>query len=57
MKAIQRPHTMRHFDYSTPASYFLTTCTFKRALLFEEPAVREIVEATWAAMPEHLAGS
>ena len=42
------------YDYSQPGAYFVTICTFRRALLFEEfPQYGELVLETWQDLPNH----
>ncbi len=40
---------LKHYDYSQNVGYFLTICTSKKALFFEEyPELKRIVECEWA---------
>ena len=42
------------YDYSQPGAYFVTIVTHQRQLLFEEGAIKAIVEDTWRRIPEHF---
>ena len=40
-------------DYRAEGSYFVTICTNRRQLLFIQPEVIQVVEDTWARLPQH----
>ena len=42
------------YDYSRPGAYFVTICTYHRELLFEDGALKQILEETWKALPERF---
>jgi len=42
---------LRGWDYSTPGAYFITICTYRRQLLFDQPAFKEVVQNGWLAIP------
>src|SRR6266542_3961524 len=42
------------YDYSRPGAYFVTICTYHRELLFEDGALKKILEETWKALPERF---
>ena len=53
-----RRHSIRlpHYDYASPGAYFVTVCTYARQPLFQEPALKEIVEQTWYGQQERFPG-
>lgn len=42
-------------DYSAPGAYFVTICTYRRALTFASPRVVGVVRACWKEIPSHFA--
>ena len=46
-------HTLRKpsFDYRSSGAYFVTICTQKRHPYFVLPALRDILEEQWQALP------
>lgn len=42
------------YDYSTAGAYFVTICAHRRALLFEEPPLRAILESVWTELPSRF---
>jgi len=42
------------YDYANPGAYFITTVTHQRSHLFDNRAIRSIVEETWQAIPHHF---
>ena len=47
----RRSIRLKDWDYSTPAVYFVTICTYHRQHLFEDPHFNEIVENAWCSIP------
>ena len=45
---------LRSYDYSTAGAYFVTICTYRRQLLFDDHLLRVLVEATWMALPDRF---
>lgn len=43
-------------DYSSGGAYSVTLCTRKRQPFFVVPALRQILEAQWEALPLHFTG-
>ncbi|MBM2826887.1 MAG: hypothetical protein HW403_951 [Dehalococcoidia bacterium] len=41
------------YDYSQVGAYFVTVCTYKRAVLFDDPRYQGIVTRTWCDLPNH----
>lgn len=44
------------WDYTTPAAYFVTICTWHRDLLFEDVRLRREVVTRWNGLPAHFPG-
>jgi REP element-mobilizing transposase RayT len=44
---------LQDWDYRFPGYYFVTICTYRRLNLFDDSALKEIVEMTWRLIPEH----
>ena len=42
------------YDYSSAGAYFVTICTYKRDLLFDDPVLRRVAEALWQHIPRHF---
>jgi REP-associated tyrosine transposase len=53
--ARRRRNSNRHpgYDYSRPGAYFVTTCAFRRELLFENPRYLEAVRGIWFKLPRY----
>ena len=47
----RRSIRLKGWDYTTPAAYFVTICTYQRLYLFEDPDFREISENAWRNIP------
>jgi len=47
----RRSIRLKGWDYTTPAAYFVTICTYKRQNLFDESRFREIAENAWRYIP------
>jgi REP element-mobilizing transposase RayT len=41
------------YDYSAPGAYFVTICTRRRVLYFDQPALRAHAEDCWRAIAAH----
>lgn len=44
---------LRAYDYAQPGAYFVTLVTQGRALLFDDPVLRRVVETFWQRVPQH----
>jgi putative transposase len=42
------------YDYRSPGAYFVTICTHKKELLFEDPVLRRVAETQWPRIPRHF---
>ena len=51
----RRSIRLRDYDYGSPGAYFVTVVTVNRDCLFEDAALRSIVERSWLAVPRHCA--
>jgi REP element-mobilizing transposase RayT len=47
----RRSIRLKGWDYTNPAAYFVTICTYHREYLFDNPRYREIAENTWRHIP------
>ena len=47
----RRSIRLKGWDYTTPAAYFVTICTYQRQNLFDDPRFREIAENSWYYIP------
>ena len=49
-------HSIRlpHYDYAQAGAYFITIVTYQRELLFDDPALRKIIETFWQRLPQHM---
>jgi REP element-mobilizing transposase RayT len=45
---------LKDYDYSQEGAYFVTICTHKKALFFENEHISAIVEKCWLAIPVHF---
>ncbi len=54
--AHQHRHSIRlpHYDYTQAGAYFVTSVTYQRELLFDDPALRQIIETFWQRIPQHM---
>lgn len=43
----RRSIRLRSWDYRDPGPYFVTICTYRRELLFDDPALRTLIEGVW----------
>jgi putative transposase len=50
----RRSIRLRDYDYAQAGAYFITICTQRRALWFQQAAIRTIAEQCWSAIPEHF---
>ena len=50
----RRSVRLRGYDYSQEGAYFVTICTHRQALLFEDDETRAVVEQCWLAIPDHF---
>ena len=41
------------YDYSHPGAYFVTICTYKKELYFDDPRLAEIAQEVWNQIPNH----
>ena len=41
-------------DYRSPGAYFVTICAYGRQTIFETPALRELLQEHWLALPERF---
>ncbi|HEX5370232.1 MAG TPA: hypothetical protein VFY10_12525 [Dehalococcoidia bacterium] len=48
---------LQGYDYSSPGTYFVTICAYRRELVFEEPAVEDVIESAWTSIPQHFSGT
>jgi putative transposase len=44
---------LRAYDYCQPGAYFVTLVTQDRAVLFDDPVLRRVVDAFWQRIPQH----
>jgi REP element-mobilizing transposase RayT len=51
----RRTLRLPEYDYRDRGAYFVTICTAERRFLFEIELYRQIADACWRAIPEHLA--
>ena len=49
----RRSIRLRDFDYSQEAAYFVTICTARRQLFFDQPALRALADDCWKEIPDH----
>jgi putative transposase len=42
------------YDYSSAGAYFVTVCTYRRALLFVSPNATSAVQSCWDEIPSHF---
>ena len=42
------------YDYCSAGAYFVTVCTHRRELLFEDPVLRRVAETMWQRIPRHF---
>ena len=49
----RRSIRLRNYDYRLPGAYFVTVVTVNGDCLFEDAALRSIVERSWLAIPRH----
>jgi REP element-mobilizing transposase RayT len=42
------------WDYRWAGIYFVTICTWQRDCLFDNPALKSVVEDSWIAIPDHF---
>lgn len=42
------------YDYTSPGAYFVTVCTYRRAVLFAEAPAIDAVQACWIEIPSHF---
>jgi putative transposase len=49
----RRSIRLRAYDYSQPGAYFVTLVTQDRALLFDDPVLRRVIETFWQRIPQH----
>ena len=47
----RRSIRLEGWDYTNPAAYFVTICTYNRQPLFDDHRYREIAENTWLYIP------
>jgi putative transposase len=54
--AHQHRHSIRlpQYDYTQTGAYFVTIVTYQRELLFDDLALRQIVETFWQRIPQHM---
>ncbi len=45
---------LQGYDYTAPGSYFVSICTHRRAMLFDNVCLREMVEEIWLSLPERF---
>jgi len=50
----RRSIRLRGRDYARAGAYFVTICSQDREPLFDEPAIRAVVEQCWLSLPEHF---
>ena len=48
----RRSTRLKGWDYSAPAAYFITICTYQRRVLFDNLPFREIAEHAWRFIPK-----
>jgi REP element-mobilizing transposase RayT len=41
------------YDYRQAGAYFVTICTYRREMLFDDPVLRQVAEALWQRIPRH----
>ena len=42
---------LKNFDYTTSNAYFITICSYERLMIFEHPALIDIMHSTWQELP------
>jgi len=42
------------YDYRQAGAYFVTICTYRRELLFDDPLLCQVAEAMWQRIPRHF---
>ncbi|MCC7360561.1 MAG: transposase [Anaerolineales bacterium] len=52
----RRPVRLKNYDYTAPGVYFVTLCTHRRLLYFNDPWLRDLAARTWQAIPAHALG-
>ena len=50
----RRSIRLKGWDYTNPAAYFVTVCTYKMQILFDNPQYRQIAENAWVYIPKQL---
>jgi putative transposase len=55
LKHRRRSTRLAGYDYATRGAYFVTICTRRRQMFFDQPALRQVAEACWRAIPAHAA--
>jgi len=51
----RRSIRLPRYDYASPGAYFVTMCAHGRLPLFEDPALRGMIERTWYSQQERFA--
>ena len=49
----RRSIRLPHYDYTQAGAYFITIVTCQRELLFDDPALRQIIETFWQRILQH----
>jgi putative transposase len=56
---VTRPHRrsirLPGYKYATSGAYFVTICTARRQLSFEDARIREVTLDCWLSIPRHIA--
>ncbi len=52
----RRSVRLRGYDYSQAGAYFVTICTHRRQLFFDDPTIKQFAKECWLAIPEHAPG-
>lgn len=50
----RRSLRLKDYDYSQEGAYFVTICTQRKMMLFENEEIRAIAERCWLEIPEHF---
>jgi len=53
LKHHRRSVRLAGYDYAAPGAYFVTICTHRRQMFFDQLKSRHLAEACWRAIPEH----
>ena len=49
----RRSVRLKGFDYARPGAYFVTICTYKKEMYFEDSRLAQIARLVWDTIPDH----